>query len=112
MVAEISEALTKLLPEAPEVWTDFAYAARRKTGGSISEAKEILLEAEPKFPREYIFPYNLACYFSQLHQFEEAEKWFKRAMTIDEKTVKQTAIDDPDLIPLWDSMSGTLWKKT
>ena len=28
---------------------------------------------------------------------------------IDEHTVKRTAIDDPDLKPLWDSMSGTRW---
>jgi hypothetical protein len=26
--------------------------------------------------------------------------------------LKQAAIDDPDLKPLWDSMSGTLWKCT
>ena len=30
-------------------------------------------------------------------------------MAIDEHTVKRTAVDDPDLKPLWDSMSGKLW---
>jgi hypothetical protein len=33
-------------------------------------------------------------------------------MAIDERTVQRMAIDDPDLKPLWDSMSGTLWKRT
>ena len=33
-------------------------------------------------------------------------------MAVDEQTVKRLAIDDPDLQPLWDSMSGTMWKKT
>lgn len=33
-------------------------------------------------------------------------------MTIDEHTVKRAAIDDPDLKPLWDSMSGTLWERS
>jgi hypothetical protein len=32
-------------------------------------------------------------------------------MAINPKTVQKSAIDDPDLKPLWDSMSGTLWKK-
>jgi tetratricopeptide (TPR) repeat protein len=111
MATEVSNALTKLLPEEAAVWICFAYSTRRKTGGGIPQAKEILLESEPKFPREYRFPFNLACYFSQLHQFEEAEKWIKKAMLIDEKIVQRLAIDDPDLLPLWDSMGGTLWKR-
>jgi hypothetical protein len=32
-------------------------------------------------------------------------------MTIDEKTVQRVAIDDPDLKPLWDSVSNTVWKR-
>jgi hypothetical protein len=59
----------------------------------------------------WTIPYNLACYSAQLQHLEEAEKWLKKAMAIDEKTVKRAAIDDPDLLPLWDSMSGTLWKR-
>jgi hypothetical protein len=35
----------------------------------------------------------------------------KKAMAIDHKTVQKAGIDDPDLKPLWDSMSGTIWKK-
>ena len=30
---------------------------------------------------------------------------------MDEPTVKRTVIDDPDLKPLWDSMSGKMWKR-
>ena len=111
MAAEVAETLTKLLPDAAAVWICFAYSTRRKTGGGIPQAKEILLAAEPKFPRVYQFSFNLACYCSQLHQFEEAEKWLKKAIAIDEKTVQKLAIDDPDLLPLWDSMGGTLWKR-
>jgi hypothetical protein len=33
-------------------------------------------------------------------------------MAIDEDIVKRVAPDDPDLKPLWDSMSGTMWKRT
>ena len=28
----------------------------------------------------------------------------------DKEMVQKAAMDDPDLMPLWDSMSGTLWK--
>lgn len=111
MAAEVSNALTKILPDEPTTWAFFAYATRRKMGGSIAQAKLILLEAEPKFPSEYQFPFNLACYCAQLHQLDEAEKWLEKAVEIDTETVRKLAIDDPDLKPLWDSMKGTLRKQ-
>jgi hypothetical protein len=43
---------------------------------------------------------------------DECKKWFKKAMRIDERTSQQAGIDDPDLKPLWDGMSTTVWKKT
>jgi hypothetical protein len=63
------------------------------------------------FAKVWLIPYNLACYCAQLGHLDECQVWFKKAMAIDEHTVKRAAIDDPDLKPLWDSMSGTLWKK-
>ena len=39
------------------------------------------------------------------------KEWFKKAMAINEKAVQPAAIHDPDLKPLWDSMSGTIWKR-
>ena len=108
--AELSETLTHLLPEVPEPWVNLAFATRRKTGGSIMEAKKILLKIEPNFPRQYVFPFNLACYCSQLGQFDEAERWLDKAMTIDGKTVRQMALQDDDLKPFLQSTNGTLWK--
>lgn len=110
MAAEVSNALTKILPDEPTAWAFLAYATRRKTGGSIAQAK-LILEAEPKFPSEYHFPFNLACYCAQLHQLDEAEKWLEKAIEIDTEIVRKPAIDDPDLKPLWDSMTGTLRKQ-
>lgn len=111
MAAEVADTLTRLLPDNPAVWVWLAYAVRRKTGGGIREAMQILIKSEPRFPSEYVFSFNLACYCSQLHQFELAERWLKKAMAIDDKTVQKLAIEDEDLKPLWDSMSGTLWKR-
>jgi tetratricopeptide (TPR) repeat protein len=111
MLAAISPTLTEMFPKNPDVWVNFAYATRRKKSGSVNEAKEILLEAEPNFPRDYRFSFNLSCYYSQLHQFEESQDWLKKAMAIDEKIVQKLAIDDVDLKPLWNSMSNTIWKR-
>jgi tetratricopeptide (TPR) repeat protein len=75
------------------------------------EAYDFLLPVKDLFPKVYTVPYNLACYCSQLNRLEEAIDWFKKAMAIDEQAVKAMAIDDPDLKPLWDGMSGTIWEK-
>lgn len=105
----VANELMKLLPEAPFAWINLAYATRRKTGGSIPEAKEILLSAEPKFPKHYLFPYNISCYCSQLGEFDQARRWLKKAARIDNATVKKMALEDTDLKPLWANMGGTLW---
>ena len=106
----VATDLTKRLPTEPSVWIWLAYATRRKTDGSIPDAKQILMGAEPKFPKHYLFPYNLACYCSQLGEFEEAEQWLRKAAEIDKAAVKKTAREDTDLEPLWESMGGRLWE--
>jgi hypothetical protein len=110
LAAVVSETLTKTVPDDPNFWICYAYSTRRKTGGGIPEAKEILLSAEPKFPDEYPFAFNLACYTSQLHQFDETEKWLKKAVKIAESKVKRMVIEDEDMKPFWDSEIGTAWK--
>jgi tetratricopeptide (TPR) repeat protein len=107
----VAQDLIKRLPTEPSVWIWLAYATRRKTGGSIPEAKQILLGAEPKFPRHYLFPYNLACYSAQLGELEEAQTWLEKAIAIDNASVKKMAVEDADLKPLWKSMGRTFWEK-
>ena len=111
MAAEVADALVRMMPEQSASWICLAYSTRRRTGGSIPEAKEVLLRAAEKFPNEFLIRFNLACYCSQLRQFDEAQAWLKKAMALDEKSVQKLAIDDPDLHPLWDSLGGTLWKR-
>lgn len=60
-----------------------AYAIRQ--ANSIQEATEILLNAEPKFPKEAIIKYNLACYFCQTEEIETAKNYLKKAFEIDLK---------------------------
>ncbi len=107
---EIADKLTLALPDESATWIWFAFATRRKTGGTIQEAKKILEAWEPKFPGDYLFPFNLACYCAQLGEFPEAERWLRKASSIDEKAVQKMAVDDPDLKPLWDHFDGTFWE--
>lgn len=115
MAVEVADALKRVLPADSSLisnaWVRLAYAVRRKTWDGCSHAREILVGVESKYPKDYLIPFNLACYCSQLLRFEEAEKWLKKAMAINSKIVQVLAIEDEDLKPLWDSMGGTLWKK-
>ena len=110
--AEIAATLVKMQPNQPGAWITLAYATRRKPGGGILPAKEVLTSVQKRFPKVWPIPYNLACYCAQLGRLEDSAAWFKKAMAIDEHTVKRAAIDEPDLKPLWDSMGGTFWKRT
>jgi tetratricopeptide (TPR) repeat protein len=97
-------ALSELMPEKPEMWVCLADMTRRKTGGSISEAKIMLLDAEKKFPDAFIVPYRLACYCSQLREFDEAGEWLRKAWSIDPKEVEKLEETEVDLVPLVDSL--------
>ena len=46
-------------------------------------------------PKEWVIPYNLACYCAQTGRLDECEAWFKKAMSIDEQAVKQVSTLDP-----------------
>jgi Tfp pilus assembly protein PilF len=83
----------------------YAYATRRAE--SVEAAKEILLDAEPKFPNEAIIKYNLACYCCQTGETKNAKNYLKKAFEID-STWRIAALDDDDLKPLWDSLRATI----
>ena len=106
---EIAGALVRLKPGNEYGWIGRSFALHELK--RTEEAYDLLLPAEDKFQKNWTIPYNLACYCAQLYRLEAAQIWFKKAMAINEHTVKREAIDDPDLKPLWDSMSGSLWKK-
>src|SRR4030095_11300842 len=76
--------------------TSYAYATRRAE--SIPAVKEILLNAETKFPKEAIIKYNLACYCCQLGEIENAKNHLEKAFEID-STWRLQALDDEDLRP-------------
>jgi len=105
--AEIAGTMVKLTPEEPGAWISLAYATRRKPGGGILQAREILIRAQPQFPDQSLIPYNLACYECQLGNLNQAWEWLEKAFAIgDSKQIKRMALEDSDLQPLWGKISG------
>jgi len=99
--AETSASLLELFPSDPQIWIYVAYATRRKSGGGIEQAKDILLTAQQRFPKEPIIAYNLACYECQLNRFEQASLWFAKALEVGVPSdIRKMAREDPDLKPL------------
>jgi tetratricopeptide (TPR) repeat protein len=107
---DIAAAIIKLAPDRPDAWINRSFALHELK--RTQEAFDNLLPVADKFPKVWRIPYNLACYCAQLGRLDECQAWFKKAMAVDEQTVQRVALDDPDLKPLWDSMSTTVWKHT
>lgn len=81
-----------------------SHAIRRAI--SIETAKEILLKAVSKFPKEGVLYFNLACYDCQLGQLDSARNFLNEAFQIDPAWRIQ-ALQDEDLEPLRSlNMSG------
>ncbi len=98
----ISTALVASNPENPGDWLNHAYALRRSTAGGLLPAEKVLLEARQKFPREWMIPYNLACYACQLGKLKDAREWLEKAVEVgDPRKIKLMALEDSDLEPMW-----------
>jgi tetratricopeptide (TPR) repeat protein len=106
---DTADALVKLAPDRSDSWVHRSFALHILN--RTQEAFDNLLPAAEKFSDVWQIPYNLACYCSMLGRLDEAQHWFKKAIVVDDKIVQKAGIDDPDLKPLWDSMSTTIWKK-
>lgn len=104
---QIARLLVAAAPDDPTGWLHQAYALRRVPDGGVKQAWEALLPAFDKFPKKALISYNLSCYACQMKQLDAARTWFKRAAFIGGKDkIKRTALQDPDLEPLWDEIRG------
>ena len=66
----------------------------------ILYAWNILLAAMVRFPKEAAISFNLACYAAQMGDLDDARDCLRHAVASDEG-LKQKALEDPDLAPLW-----------
>jgi len=105
---ELAEVLFTAEPNYPGSWICRAYALRRVPGGGLAAAQICLREGHQRFPQEPIIAYNLACYACQLGDLPEARKWLKRASALGSvSAIKQLALNDADLEPLWAEIAET-----
>jgi len=101
LASETAYTLARTTPEDPQAWTNLAYATRRKPGGGIPPAKEILAAARQRFPSEVLIAYNLACYECQLGNLPQARDLLREAFKLGNATeLKNMSLKDPDLEPL------------
>jgi tetratricopeptide (TPR) repeat protein len=101
LMREIAKRLADFQPDDVQWTISLAYATRR--ADSIRAAKDVLLNAEPKFPNEAAIKYNLACYLCQTGDIETAKGYLKKTFEID-LNWRVAALDDADLHPIWDSI--------
>jgi tetratricopeptide (TPR) repeat protein len=101
LMKEIAKRLADFQPDDIQWPISLAYATRR--ADSIQAAKEILLSAESKFPKEGSIKYNLACYYCQLGDVQNAKRYLKKAFEIDSNW-RMAALEDEDLKLLWESL--------
>jgi Tfp pilus assembly protein PilF len=101
LMQEIAKRLAGFQPDNVQWTISLAYATRR--ADSIQAAKEVLLNAEPKFPKEAVIKYNLACYFCQTGEIQNAKNYLKKAIEID-LNWRLAALEDEDLKLLWESL--------
>ena len=102
---QIAQALLRRAPKRSSGWLHQAYALRRVPDGSVQKAWDALLPAFEKFPKEATIPFNLSCYACQMRQLDAARDWLKRAVAVGGKEkIKQQALNDSDLEPLWDEI--------
>jgi Flp pilus assembly protein TadD len=98
---EVAKRLAEFQPDDIQWTISLAYATRR--ADSIQAAKELLLNAESRFPREAVIKYNLACYLCQTGDIKTARNYLTKAFEID-LSWRMTALEDEDLKPLWESL--------
>lgn len=60
--AELAQTLCNARPKDAQIWISLAYVKRRQKEerGGVSEAREVLLQASERFPKNALIAYNLA----------------------------------------------------
>ena len=87
--------------DEPDCTVAWAYATRRCD--SLDAARLILVNAVERLPGVAVFAFNLGCYEAQLGDIASAKAHLSRAIEL-RGDLRQRALEDEDLRPLWDSL--------
>ena len=94
-------------PDNVTNWINWAYSLRRANGFGIPMAYKTLRRSVDRFPKDFLIPYNLACYCSCMKTIDEAWRWLDiAAQRSDYKTIREMALQDDDLEPLRDQLAN------
>jgi tetratricopeptide (TPR) repeat protein len=103
----VGEAQVTAAPEEALGYINRSFALHEL--GQTAYALRLLLPAAAQFPKEWVIPYNLACYYCRMKDLESARLWLRRCFAIDlpaeeQARRQQAAQEDPDLADLRDQM--------
>lgn len=99
-VAEVADALCRMLPESAFGPLHLAHALRKLD--RTREARDALVPIADKFRGEWRIAFQLACYCCQLGDKKEALKWLELAIDVAGKLdIRIKALDEPDLESIW-----------
>jgi lipopolysaccharide biosynthesis regulator YciM len=97
--------LVKAEPTNSTNWITLANAVSHV--GSVNEAETVLLKARMWHPRNSLILFKLACCASVTERFEEAKVLLNDAIDFN-KNVRQLALKEEDLRPLWNYITSAL----
>jgi predicted Zn-dependent protease len=97
---DIAAALVKLAPKRPVGWI-YRASALHELKRTV-QARDELLPAARKFPKDWLVRYNLARYACRLCKLAEARVWLGQAFELgDPKKLKIMALEEADLEMIW-----------
>lgn len=101
----VAETLIKLEPQNGAVWINRSNSLHFLK--RYQEAFDLLMPALDTFPENAEMRYNMACFCCRMERLEEARQWLKKAFALTKNDkLKQMALADPDLEPLWKELQG------
>lgn len=101
---DMANDIVKRVPDWPNGWI---YRASSLTElNRHPEAYETLSAAATLFPGDEIILYDLAGVCCALKRTDESRTWLGKAIEVGGDTIKQKALDDPNMAPLRKSIGG------
>ena len=99
--ATIGKGALRQYPEFGALYLATAQALRNCRG--VAEARAMVVAGEPYLENEAAFHYMLACYDAALGNLDDVKEGLSRAFEL-KKSLRQKALDEPDLAPVWESL--------
>jgi Flp pilus assembly protein TadD len=103
MAVAVAADLVKAEPKNPTTWILLAHAVRH--AGNVEQEEMVLFKARAWHPTHPLILLKLACCATVAGRVEEAKLRLEHAIDLDEN-VRWLALDEVDLRPLWDWISG------